>query len=80
MGFIVDGTGVRPDPAKVHAMTIFPDPKNVGELKRACGMLNFYRRFVPNYSALSAPLHAGVKLRRKFKWTPEMSESLAEIR
>ncbi len=80
LGFIVDGTGVKPDPAKVHAMTNFPDPKNVGELKRACGMLNFYRRFVPNYSALSAPLHAGVKLGRKFKWTPEMSESLAEIR
>ena len=57
-----------------HAMTNFPDPKNVGELKWACGMLNFYRRFVSNYSAFSALPHAGVKLGRKFK------ESSAEIR
>ena len=33
LGFIVDGTGVKPDPAKVRAMTDFPDPRNVGELK-----------------------------------------------
>ncbi len=82
LGFMVDGMGIKPDPVKVRAMTEFPDPKSVAELKRAMGLLGFYKRFCPNYSALSAPLFEGMKQGKgtKFQWTPEMAAALKSIR
>jgi hypothetical protein len=32
-------------------------PKNVCQLRRFLGMLNFYRRFLPRASSIQAPLH-----------------------
>ena len=80
LGFKINQHGIAPDPEKVKVMTEFPEPKNIGELKRAMGLLNFYRRFIPSFSRLAAPLYSALKKGAKFKWTPEMSESLKSIR
>ena len=45
-------------PAKVEAVQNFPEPKTVRELRRFLGMLNFYRRFIPNAAACQAPLNS----------------------
>lgn len=66
LGYEVSATGTKPLDTKVQAIQEFAAPKTVKELRRFLGMLNFYRRFIPNAAQLQAPLNnalAGVKMK-----------------
>lgn len=58
LGYHISASGTKPLMSKVQAITDFPVPKNVKELRRFLGMLNFYRRFLPHSAAIQAPLNA----------------------
>ena len=55
LGHWITETGVRPDPKKVAAVDRFPTPTNQKELKTFCGMISYYRRFIPNCSRVASP-------------------------
>nr|VZI45887.1 unnamed protein product [Spirometra erinaceieuropaei] len=48
--------GVRPLSSKVEATRDFPPPTSKRQLQRFFGMVNFYRRFLPNCADLMLPL------------------------
>ncbi|BHF68118.1 hypothetical protein SprV_0301114800 [Sparganum proliferum] len=52
----VDSEGLRPLPSKVEAVRNFPPPTSKRQLQRFLGMVNFYRRFLPNCADLMLPL------------------------
>lgn len=56
LGYQVSAAGTRPLETKVEAIQNLPAPKTVKELQRFLGMLNFYRRFIPNAAQIQAPL------------------------
>ncbi|KAJ8724718.1 hypothetical protein PYW07_015676 [Mythimna separata] len=58
LGYHITAEGTKPLLSKVEAVKNFPAPKTVRELRRFLGMLNFYRRFIPQAAALQAPLNA----------------------
>src|SRR5690606_17394095 len=57
LGHLVTSDGIRPLPSKVEAILNYPRPHTVKQLQRYLGIVNFYRRFIPNASTLQAPLH-----------------------
>lgn len=61
LGYAVNGQGTRPLPERVDAITRFPKPATVKQLRRFLGMLNFYRRFIPGTAELQAPLNQLLK-------------------
>ncbi|BHF60739.1 hypothetical protein SprV_0100370500 [Sparganum proliferum] len=56
LGHQVDSEGSRPLPSKVEALRNFPPPTSKRQLQRFLGMVNFYRRFLPNCACLMLPL------------------------
>ena len=58
LGYQVSTAGTQPLHTKVQAIQEFPVPTTVKELRRFLGMLNFYRRFVPNAARSQAPLNS----------------------
>lgn len=58
LGYQVSADGTRPLDSKVQAIQNYTVPKTVKELRRFLGMINFYRRFVPNAAKLQAPLNS----------------------
>lgn len=58
LGFNVSAAGIKPLKDKVEAIKQFPLPKTVKELRRFLGMLNFYRKFIPDAARIQAPLNA----------------------
>uniref|UniRef100_A0A5S6QNW3 RNA-directed DNA polymerase n=1 Tax=Trichuris muris TaxID=70415 RepID=A0A5S6QNW3_TRIMR len=58
LGHLVDHNGIQPSPDKVDALQNFPRPTTVKQLRQFLGMVNFYRRFIPNLALLLKPLDA----------------------
>ena len=57
LGYLVSGESTRPLPDRVSAIREYPVPKTAKDLRRFLGMLNFYRRFIPEAARVQAPLN-----------------------
>ncbi len=68
LGHLVSCRGVRIDPARIQGIQDFPPPKDAKGIARFVGMINFYRRFIPNIAELAAPLNSLRKKGVKFEW------------
>jgi hypothetical protein len=71
LGHVITEKGVLPDPRKVSTIENDPIPTNVKQLKSYLGMTNYYRKFIPKFSRIAAPLHALLKADLSFEWTNE---------
>lgn len=58
LGYTISEKGTKPLPEKVQAIRDYPTPKNIRELRRFLGMINFYRRFMPEAARIQTPLNA----------------------
>jgi RNase H-like domain found in reverse transcriptase len=56
LGHQVDRHGVRPLQSHVAAVEQVPRPGTCKDLQRFCGLVNFYRRFIPGAAGLLRPL------------------------
>ena len=66
LGHTLPPDGVRPNDNKIKAVKEFPHPTSCKEVKSFLGLVNFYRRHLPNLAAKTRPLTA---LTRKDKDT-----------
>ncbi|CAI7885034.1 unnamed protein product, partial [Closterium sp. NIES-54] len=57
LGFEVQGGQLRIQQAKVEVLDRVPAPKDRSRLRAILGFLNYYRRFVPNFSKTAVPLN-----------------------
>jgi hypothetical protein len=68
LGHKISENGVEPDNRKVEAIQNFPKPNTVRQLKSFLGFAGYYRRFVPHFSKIAAPLHKLLKKDANFAW------------
>ena len=51
LGFFITKDGIKPTKKKIEAITSFPEPTESKSLRRFLGVINFYRRLIPNFSS-----------------------------
>ena len=61
LGYLIDKQGLRPNPAKVEAVTRFEAPKTVSQLRTFLGMTGQFRRFIRDYATVARPLQELIK-------------------
>ncbi len=80
LGHLVGRGSVRPRQAKVQAIADLSTPTTKRQLMRLLGMSGFYRRFVPNFADVVAPLTNLLKKGIKFVWTPECQSAVERVK
>ena len=65
---IISEQGISPSETKVQAIRDAPEPTNVTELRAFLGLLNYYGRFLPTFSATLHLLYALLGKNRPWKW------------
>ncbi|XP_077864636.1 uncharacterized protein LOC144350259 [Saccoglossus kowalevskii] len=68
LGHTLNSKGISPSPTKNSAISDFPIPKTVHEVRRFLGMAGYYRRSILNVSTIASPLHELTKSHTRFVW------------
>lgn len=83
LGYIVDSNGLQADPEKVESILNYPTPTNRKEVRRFLGTASWYRRFIPNFSALATPLNKLTSQRKNappFEWLSEADNAFHKLK
>ena len=79
LGHIVCKDGVRQDPAKWAKMRSLPEPTSKDQLKSFMGLVEFYHKFVPNFSEIATPLYHLLGKRIRWNFTDECRASYNKL-
>lgn len=80
LGYVVDRQGLHVDPAKVQSMVEYPRPNSVTAVRRFCGMVSWYRKFIPNFSDLLSPITSLLKKKKRFNWTEDCESAFVLLK
>ena len=80
LAFVVGPNGVQMDPEKLGAITSWPAPKSVHDVRVFLGLANFYHHFILNFSKIVGPMTALLKKDNKFRWSAEAQEAFEKPR
>ncbi|SAM00569.1 hypothetical protein [Absidia glauca] len=84
VGFKISADGILPADDKVLAIRDWPIPTNVQEVRQFFGLAQHYRRFMPGFAGIAAPitdLTRGVgPKRRSIVWTADCQVSFEKIK
>ena len=73
LGHLITGTGIAVDPRKIKTIQDWPPLERVKDIQAFLGLVNYYRRFIPNLAKIAAPLTELLKKENPWKWTqPEI--------
>jgi len=71
LGFEISPKGITPDKSKIADLLNYQIPKNKKELQRFLGLVQWFRRFVPDLAKTAAPLYELLKNKVPFDLTNE---------
>ena len=80
LGHVVSEKGIECDPDKVTAISTWPVPTSVSEVRTFCRLASYYRTFVQDFAELAKPLHNMTRKNAVFEWTPECETAFQALK
>ncbi|TYK26028.1 pol protein [Cucumis melo var. makuwa] len=80
LGHVVSKAGVSVDLAKIEAVTSWPRPSTVSEVRSFLGLAGYYRRFVENFSRIATPLTQLTRKGAPFVWSKACEDSFQNLK
>ncbi|KAL0556465.1 hypothetical protein IC582_004979 [Cucumis melo] len=80
LGHMVSKVGASMDPAKIEAVTSWPRPSTVSEVRSFLGLAGYYRRFVENFSCIATPLTQLTRKGAPFVWSKACEDSFQNLK
>jgi transposase InsO family protein len=80
LGHVICADGVKVSPEKVAAVRDWPVPECVTELRSFLGTASYYRKFVPGFANIAAPLHEQASGSHRYDWTAECQSAFEQLR
>ena len=80
MRHLLMNKGLKPDPAKVEAITKMPKPHDVEGVQRLNGFVNYLAKFFPKLSEVMEPICCLTWKATPWDWSLEQDEAFANVR
>ena len=80
LGHILSATGIRPLPAKTHAIQHMQPPTTPKQVRAFLGLVRYYRKFIKGFSKIDEPLTLLTRQQVKVEWTPVHHTSFLHLK
>ncbi|QRW22891.1 Transposon Tf2-7 polyprotein [Rhizoctonia solani] len=80
LGVIANGEGVKADPKKITQAVDWATPRSVKGVQEFLGFINFYRRFIHNFSKLAQPLYQLLQKNIPWEWGERQEVSFKALK
>ena len=84
LGYAIAKNCIKPTTEKIEAILKIIEPRTLAQANRFIGALGWYRKFLPKFADVAAPIHAVTNLtkpnRRKFKWQKPQSQAFHQLK
>ena len=80
LGHLITTSGVQPLPDKVKAITDWPTPRCLRDVRAFYGLAGYYRKFVAKFATIAEPLTRLTRKGTKFVWTDEADEAFRKLK
>lgn len=80
LGHEITGQGIKPGRDKIRAVSEFPTPKDVHEVRRFLGLASYFRKFIQGFAAIAKPLSELTRKNSVFAWNPEQEGAFSDLK
>ncbi|KAK9708224.1 Reverse transcriptase (RNA-dependent DNA polymerase) [Popillia japonica] len=80
LGYVIDNIGISLETSRLDAIKNFHTPTSIKKVQSFLGLLNYYKKFIPNMAKICLPLDRLLKKGTKFKWSPVEELAFNEIK
>lgn len=84
LGHVVSETSITPNKDAIKAILDLTEPRTLKQANKFMGALAYYRKFVPQFAKIAAPIHQITNLtknrRHLFKWGPSQSAAFHQLK
>lgn len=80
LGHVINYQGISADPGKIKAILDMPEPKDVADVRRFMGMVNFVGKFSPRLPDLTKPIRDLLKMENSWTWGAPQQKAFLETK
>lgn len=80
LGHEISSEGIQPGQTKLNAVSQFPVPSNVSEIRQFIGLCSYFRKFIFNFARIARPLTDLTKKNATWVWGSEQEESFMQLK
>ena len=80
LGSIVSREGIAPDPEKIRAITEWPVPTDLKQVRGFVALASYYRKHIAHFADIARPLHRLSCKDAPWVWGPEQQQAFEELK
>ena len=84
LSHIISEAGFQPNNERIQSIMNLREPSTLIEANKFLGDLSWYRKFIPRFASISAPIHKVTNLtkknRKKFRWETPQHEAFLQLK
>ena len=80
LGYRISKSGKSPDSTRTEAIRNLPTPKSLKEIEAFIGKINYYGKFIANFSDSCEPLNQLRRKNVKWQWTAECQKAFDHLK
>jgi hypothetical protein len=80
LGFVFNTSGMELDSQRFQKIRNIRAPKNITETRQICGLVQYYKRHLPNLAKILSPIRQLLQKDVPFRWTTEHDQALEKVK
>lgn len=80
LGHVLGYNSVQPHYDNLKSIKEFPTPNSKKQVRQFLGKINFYHKYIPDYTRTLEPLHSLLRNNLTFQWTSECDSTFRKVK